>query len=143
MWDALRAHHAAVENRRFETLLDQARAADFSVQAGEMLLDYAKTNIDSDGRKLLIDLLDQAGVAAKRDAMFSGAAINETEGRAVLHTALRNLDGAPVMVDGVDVMDGVLQTLSRMERFAADVRGGVFQGQGGAITDVVNIGIGG
>lgn len=143
MWDALRTHHAAVKDRRFETLVDQARAADFTVQTGDMVLDYAKTNIDSDGRKLLIDLLDQAGVAAKRDAMFSGAAINETEGRAVLHTALRNLDGAPVMVDSVDVMDGVLQTLSRMERFATDVRSGVFQGQGGKITDVVNIGIGG
>ena len=143
MWDALRAHHAGVKNRRFETLVDQARAADFSVQAGDMLLDYAKTNIDSDGRKLLIDLLDRAGVAAKRDAMFSGAAINETEGRAVLHTALRNLDGGAVMVDGADVMPEVLATLDRMARFAADVRGGVFQGQGGQITDVVNIGIGG
>ena len=143
MWEKLKAHHAQVAGRRFETLVDDARAADFSAQAGDMLLDYAKTNIDATGRALLIDLLDQAGVAAKRDAMFAGAPINETEGRAVLHTALRNLDGGPVLVDGHDVMPEVLETLARMERFAADVREGRFAGQGGKITDVVNIGIGG
>jgi glucose-6-phosphate isomerase len=108
-----------------------------------MRLDYAKTNIDATGRGLLVDLLDQTGVAAKRDAMFAGQPINETEGRAVLHTALRNLDGGPVYVDGHDVMPAVLDTLARMESFAADVRSGVFSGQGGKITDVVNIGIGG
>ncbi|WP_377505742.1 glucose-6-phosphate isomerase [Octadecabacter sp. R77987] len=143
MWIALRAHHGAIKDRRFETLVDAARAADFTVQAGDMVLDYAKTNIDETARKLLIDLLDQAGVAAKRDAMFSGAPINETEGRAVLHTALRNLDGGPVMVDGANVMEGVLATLDRMGSFARDVRSGAFTGQGGQITDVVNIGIGG
>ena len=143
MWDKLKAHHAQVADRRFDAMVDAARAADFSAQAGDMLLDYAKTNIDATGRALLIDLLDQAGVAEKRDAMFAGAPINETEGRAVLHTALRNLDGGPVVVDGIDVMPEVLHTLERMERFAADVRNGRFKGQGGAITDVVNIGIGG
>ena len=143
MWDKLRTHHADVAERRFETLVDDARAADFTAQTGDMRLDYAKTNIDAEGRALLIDLLDQTGVAAKREAMFAGAPINDTEGRAVLHTALRNLDGGPVMVDGQDVMPGVLDTLARMEGFAADVREGRFVGQGGAIKDVVNIGIGG
>ena len=85
----------------------------------------------------------QSGVAARRDAMFAGEAINETEGRAVLHTALRNLDGGAVHVEGADVMPQVLATLDRMEAFAEDLRSGAFQGQGGAITDVVNIGIGG
>ncbi|WP_296425756.1 glucose-6-phosphate isomerase [Yoonia sp.] len=143
MWNDLKKHHAQVGHRRFETLLDGARAADFSAQAGDMLLDYAKTNIDATGRALLFDLLAQTGVAAKRDAMFAGAPINETEGRAVLHTALRNLDGGPVVVDGVDVMPEVLQTLDRMAAFAAAVRDGRFAGQGGKITDVINIGIGG
>ncbi|MBE0414843.1 glucose-6-phosphate isomerase [Yoonia sp.] len=143
MWNLLREHHAQVADRRFESLVDADRAAAFSAQAGDMLLDYAKTNIDTYGRAMLIDLLDQTGVAAKRDAMFAGAPINETEGRAVLHTALRNLDGGPVMVDGKDVMPDVRATLARMESFAADVRKGRFVGQGGAITDVVNIGIGG
>ncbi|ARU00609.1 glucose-6-phosphate isomerase [Yoonia vestfoldensis] len=143
VWDNLRAHHAATADRRFETLLDTARADDFSVTAGEMRLDYAKTNIDTTARDLLFDLLDQTGLAAKRDAMFTGAAINETEGRAVLHTALRNLDGGPVMVAGQDVMPDVLATLARMEDFARAVRDGSIRGQGGKITDVVNIGIGG
>ncbi len=143
MWEKLRAHHAKVADRRFETLVDEARAADFVAQTGDMRFDYAKTNIDAEGRALLIDLLAQTDVAAKRDAMFSGASINETEGRAVLHTALRNLDGGPVMVNGQNVMPEVLDTLARMERFANDVREGRFTGQGGKITDVVNIGIGG
>ena len=143
MWDELRQYHAAVKDRRFETLVDTDRAAAFTAQTGDMRLDYAKTNIDEDGRELLLQLLDRSGLAAKRAAMFAGEPINETEGRAVLHTALRNLDGGPVEVDGEDVMPAVLDTLGRMESFAADVREGRFAGQGGKITDVVNIGIGG
>ena len=143
MWDKLKEHHVDVAERRFETLVDAARADAFSAQTGDMLFDYAKTNIDADGRALLIDLLEQTGVAQKRDAMFAGAPINETEGRAVLHTALRNLDGGPVVVDGADVMPGILDTLDRMSAFATSVRDGSFAGQGGKITDVVNIGIGG
>ena len=108
-----------------------------------MLLDYSKTLITKEVRAALIALAETRGVAARRDAMFAGQAINETEGRAVLHTALRNLDGAPVMVEGSDVMPEVRDTLARMEAFAEDVRGGRLKGQGGAITDVVNIGIGG
>ncbi len=143
MWNALKTHHAAVSDRKFIGLVDADRATDFSVIASDMRLDYAKTNIDKTGRDLLIDLLENAGVAAKRDAMFAGEAINETEGRAVLHTALRNLDGDAVMVNGKDVMPDVLQTLASMSAFAEDVRSGAFTGQGGKITDVVNIGIGG
>ncbi len=143
MWDALHAHHATIKDRRFETLVDDARALDFAAQTGDMRLDYAKTNIDATGRKLLIDLLDQAGVAAKRDAMFNGQAINETEGRAVLHTALRNLDGDAVTVDGTDVIPGVRATLQRMITFSKAVRNGRIEGQGGPYTDVINIGIGG
>jgi glucose-6-phosphate isomerase len=143
IWDKLRANHAATATRRIEAMLDADRAADFSAVAGDILFDYAKTNIDDDARALLFDLLDQTGVAAKRDAMFAGAAINETEGRAVLHTALRNLDGGPVLVDGADVMPQVRATLDRMADFATALREGQFRGQGGAITDIVNIGIGG
>lgn len=143
MWDELRAHFDGVKTRRFETMLDGTRADAFSASVGDMRFDYSKTNIDEDGRALLIDLLDRAGVADKRDAMFSGAKINETEGRAVLHTALRNLDGGPVMVDGADVMPDILATLERMDTFATSVRDGTFKGQGGTITDVINIGIGG
>lgn len=143
MWNALTAYHATVADRRFETMLDADRAADFSVRAGDLLFDYSKTNMDATARDLLIGLLGASGVAGRRDAMFSGAMINETEGRAVLHTALRNLDGGPVVVDDVDVIPAVRATLDRMAAFAADIREGRFMGQGGRITDVVNIGIGG
>ena len=122
---------------------DPARATHFSLTHDGMLFDYSKTRIDADVRAALLDLAETQDVAARRDAMFAGQAINETEGRAVLHTALRNLGGDPVLVGGRDVMPDVLETLARMETFAEAVRGGRFTGQGGAISDVVNIGIGG
>ena len=143
-WKRLKEHAAkAAETPILERFEDDGRASDFSVAAGDLLFDYSKTSIDSDGRELMLSMLADAGVAARRDAMFAGEKINETEGRAVLHTALRNLTGTPVVVDGEDVMPGVLGTLGRMEAFARDVRKGRFTGQGGPITDVVNIGIGG
>jgi len=142
-WTKLAATAARVADRPILSLFDESRADDFSVAAGDLLFDYAKTNIDGDTRNFLVSLCDAAGLAAKRDAMFSGATINDTEGRAVLHTALRNLTATPVMVDGADVMPGVLDTLARMGAFAEAVRSGAFVGQGGKITDVVNIGIGG
>jgi glucose-6-phosphate isomerase len=142
-WAALAAHHQAVEDRRILDLFaDAHRAGAFTAIADGMRLDWSKTNIDADGRKLLVALAAASGVEAKRAAMFGGAKINETEGRAVLHTALRDLDG-PVMVEGVNVTPGITATLARMEAFARDVRDGRFMGQGGRITDVVNIGIGG
>ena len=122
---------------------DAGRAEAFSIRLDGMLFDYSKTHISSEARDALLDWAEARDVAARRDAMFAGQAINETEERAVLHTALRNLGGAPVLVDGQDVMPEVLETLARMERFSEDVRQGVVQGQGGKITDVVNIGIGG
>ena len=142
IWAKLAERHAAVKDRPILGLFDEGRAADFSASLGEMLFDYSKTNIDAETRALLIALADGAGVAAKREAMFTGAKINDTEGRAVLHTALRNLGGS-VMVDGRDVMPEVRAVHARMEGFARAVREGRFRGQGGAITDVVNIGIGG
>jgi glucose-6-phosphate isomerase len=145
MFDALKSHHSATRDRPIARLFtdDSDRATGFSVRLGDMLFDYAKTNIDATAREMLIALLDARDVAGRRAAMFGGERINETEDRAVLHTALRNLDGGPVIVDGQDVIPQVRATLARMEDFAADIRKGRFRGQGGAITDVVNIGIGG
>ncbi|MEM7320834.1 MAG: glucose-6-phosphate isomerase, partial [Pseudomonadota bacterium] len=119
------------------------RAAHYTVSTGDMRFDFSKTQISDDVRKALVDLCDQTGLAAKRDAMFGGAKINDTEGRAVLHTALRALDGGQVKVDGQDVMPGVLDTLARMRDFAEDIRSGKRTGAGGTFTDVINIGIGG
>lgn len=143
MWDPLKAHQARIADRRIDGTCDAARAAECQLRAGDTLLDYAKTSIDATARQLLIGLLDQTGVAAKRAAMFAGARINETEGRAVLHTALRNLDGGPVLVAGQDVIPGIRATLARMEAFATEVREGRIAGAEGAYSDIVNIGIGG
>ncbi|MFC3614871.1 glucose-6-phosphate isomerase [Lutimaribacter marinistellae] len=122
---------------------DPDRAGRFSVETGGLLLDYSKTRIDDDVLSALLALCEASGLAGRRAAMFSGVAINETEGRAVLHTALRNLDGGPVDVDGRDVMGDVRETLDRMGRFAAGVRDGTIAAPAGAFTDVINIGIGG
>ena len=144
LWSRIAAHAAQVRGRRIAGLFDTPnRASEFSAAFGDLLFDYSKTNIDTEGRWLLMEIAERAGVARWREAMFAGRRINESEGRAVLHTALRNLDGGPVLVDGADVMPEVRDTLRRMEAFADDVRDGVFEGQGGPITDVVNIGIGG
>lgn len=143
IWQALHDHHGTRGTRPILSLFDAPGRADaFSTRACGMLFDYSKTGIDEQARDLLLALAEGAGLAARRDAMFAGAPINETEGRAVLHTALRNPD-ASVLVAGRDVMPGVRAALARMEAFADDVRAGCFAGQGGAVTDVVNIGIGG
>jgi glucose-6-phosphate isomerase len=141
-WKRLTDKAAAVQGRSILDLFDDGRAGAFSARLDDMLFDYSKTNIDRETLDLLLKIAATADVAAKRDAMFAGARINETEGRAVLHTALRNL-ADPVILDGVDVMGPVRATHARMQAFVRDVREGRFQGQGGAITDVVNIGIGG
>ncbi|WP_172332112.1 glucose-6-phosphate isomerase [Mangrovicoccus sp. HB161399] len=144
IWQKLAAHRAATEDAKIIDLFaaDPKRAEGFSAALGEMLFDYSKTSIDAAALDLLIGLAGDRGVAERREAMFSGEKINDTEGRAVLHTALRNLD-APVVVDGEDVMPEVRATLDRCCAFAEEVRSGAFRGQGGKITDVVNIGIGG
>ncbi|MBJ6371602.1 glucose-6-phosphate isomerase [Sedimentitalea arenosa] len=144
-WAPLKALHAAGTGQRIADLFaeDPGRAAAFSLRLDDMLLDFSKTAVTQEVRRALIALCDAAGLAARREAMFTGAAINTTEGRAVLHTALRNLDGGPVRVEGRDVMPGVRATLDRMRDFAGRVRRGELRGAGGAITDVVNIGIGG
>ncbi|MDE0589709.1 glucose-6-phosphate isomerase [Halocynthiibacter sp. C4] len=146
-FSSLQAKAEAVKSRDIKSLFDDARATDFSQKlesdGGDLLFDYSKTNIDTETFELLLSMAEDANLKGRINAMFTGEKINETEGRAVLHTALRNLDASPVMVDGADVMPDVLDTLARMEAFANDVRSGAYQGQGGKITDVVNIGIGG
>ena len=131
--DELRAR--AKEAPRIEDLMDDARVAAFSTEADGLYFDWSKTNVDGESRALLLHLLDEAGVAEKREAMFAGRKINETEGRAVLHIALRAGPDAVVEVDGQDVMPGVRETLDRMRAFALEARG--------RFDDVVNIGIGG
>ncbi|WP_312526577.1 glucose-6-phosphate isomerase [Paracoccus sp. (in: a-proteobacteria)] len=141
LWTRLTAHRQSQGDLRIETLLDDdARVVEFTCQADGLVFDWSKTTIDAQARDLLLELA--AAVPARRKAMFAGERINETEDRAVLHTALRNLDGQ-VLVDGRDVMPNVRDTHAHMADFARRIRSGRYMGQGGTITDVVNIGIGG
>ncbi len=145
MWDALKASQEDVHDRRILSLFDANpdRAEQFSTTAGDMRLDYSKTNIDAAIRAQLLALCEHVHLDDRREQMFDGAPINETENRSVLHTALRNLDSEPVHVDGTDVLQGVRNTLDRMTEFSGQVRDGTLTGAGGAFTDVVNVGIGG
>lgn len=144
MWHAIESYFEDTKDRSILSLFERPnRAERFSLTTDGLLFDFSKTNIDTQTKWLLLQLIENADVAAKRDAMFAGAAINETEGRSVLHTALRNLAGSPVKVDGDDVMPQIFETLERMKDFSTDVRDGIFVGAGGSITDVINIGIGG
>ncbi|PLS20685.1 glucose-6-phosphate isomerase [Neptunicoccus cionae] len=145
IWQSLSGNFETNASRSILGLFDDPeRFASFSARCGDYLLDYSKTNLDAEAKSLLLDLARSCGVEAKRDAMFAGNAINQTENRAVLHTALRNLSGRPVLVDGVDVMPDVLETLEAMKTFSARVRSGELASASGApFTDVVNIGIGG
>jgi len=123
---------------------DPGRFAQFSVAFDDLLMDYSKCAINAEVMSLLETLAVEGGVAEKRDAMFGGEAINFTEGRAVLHTALRNRSNKPVLVDGKDVMPDVNAVLAAMGAFADGIRSGNLKGATGKpITDVVNIGIGG
>lgn len=123
---------------------DSGRFDAFSARFDDLLMDYSKCAVNAEIMALLENLFDKGGVAEKREEMFSGKAINFTENRAVLHTALRNRSNTPVYVDGKDVMPDVNAVLAAMGKFAQGIRSGSLKGATGkAITDVVNIGIGG
>ncbi|KAK6294373.1 hypothetical protein J4Q44_G00352030 [Coregonus suidteri] len=111
---------------------------------GDILIDYSKNLITEDVMKMLVELGKSRGIEAARDKMFHGDKINFTEGRAVLHVALRNRSNHPIMVDGHDVMPEVNKVLEKMKGFCHKVRSGEWKGwTGKSITDVVNVGIGG
>ncbi|HEY6918567.1 MAG TPA: glucose-6-phosphate isomerase, partial [Tabrizicola sp.] len=142
-WSELQRLHDVNKGCHILDLFDESRAGAFSVTSDGMLFDYSKTNIDAATRAALVKLAEDSGVAEKRAAMFGGEKINDTEGRAVLHAALRAGDAEVIKVDGKDVLPEVRRIRAACAAFARDVRSGAFKGQGGKITDVVNIGIGG
>uniref|UniRef100_A0AAQ5ZPF5 Glucose-6-phosphate isomerase n=1 Tax=Amphiprion ocellaris TaxID=80972 RepID=A0AAQ5ZPF5_AMPOC len=137
-------HMFEADKERFNKLSLSLKTED-----GDILLDYSKNLITDDVMKMLVDLGKSRGIEAAREKMFSGQKINFTEGRAVLHVALRNRSNTPIMVDGKDVMPDVNKVLEKMKGFChfkhfTRVRSGEWKGYTGkAITDVVNIGIGG
>lgn len=145
-WSALQDHFQHIQNHSLRDAFaqDPQRYHKFSLSFNDILFDYSKNRITEETLSLLTALAGQAGLKAKIDAMFSGEIINTTEHRAVLHTALRNRSNTPVYVDGQDVMPDVNRVLAKMRTFCTSVRSGEWKGYSGkAITDVVNIGIGG
>jgi len=145
-WTALAAHQREVASHELRELFaaDPARFQRCSIEAAGLFLDYSKNRIVERTLPLLVSLARQTGVSAKIAAMFAGERINHTEQRAVLHTALRNRSETSVLVDGRDVMPDVQRVLSQMRSFVEGVRAGKLRGHSGkALTDIVNIGIGG
>ncbi len=145
-WAALQNHYDHIRNQSLVESFknDSHRYEKFSLTFDGILFDYSKNLIDENSLPLLLDLARQAGLEAKISAMFAGEKINTTEHRAVLHTALRNRANTPVYVDGKDVMPEINAVLKKMRGFCDRVRSGEWKGYTGkAITDIVNIGIGG
>ncbi|MBS2018310.1 MAG: glucose-6-phosphate isomerase [Deltaproteobacteria bacterium] len=145
-WTALTAHKAEIDKTTMRELFskDRARFEKMSLEACGVFVDWSKHRATDETMRLLFALAKQAGVEAWRDKMFSGEKINGTEGRAVLHVALRNRSKRPILVDGKDVVPDVLAVLAKMRDFTDRVRSGAWKGHTGkTITDIVNIGIGG
>jgi glucose-6-phosphate isomerase len=145
-WKALAAHHARVRDVHLRTLFaeDPTRGERLAVEAAGLHLDYSKHRVTDETMRLLLALAEEVDLRGRIDAMFRGEKINTTEGRAVLHTALRAPRGTRIVVDGEDVVPKVHAVLDRMADFAERVRGGAWKGHTGKrIRAVVNIGIGG
>jgi len=145
-WKALEKHFQETKNNHMRDAFtsDPDRFNKFSIRYNDLLFDYSKNRINAETIKLLIDLVKQAGLAEKTEAMFTGEKINSTEDRAVLHTALRNRGNKPIYVDGKDVMPDINRVLAKMRSFCNKIHSGDWRGYSGKpIKDIVNIGIGG
>ncbi len=145
-WQELAAHRAEVESIHLRDLFEQdpQRATRMYTTAGDLSIDYSKHRITDRTLELLLGLVRAARVEDRRDAMFAGERINVTEGRSVLHTALRLPRGSSLVVDGEDVAAQVHEVLDAMGEFTDRVRSGGWRGATGErIATVVNIGIGG
>ncbi|MDF2431286.1 MAG: glucose-6-phosphate isomerase [Mucilaginibacter sp.] len=142
----LAGHYIDIVSKSLKSLFesDNQRFNKFSIRFDEILFDYSKNRIDEQTVALLIQLAKECSVNDAIDAMFSGEKINVTEGRPVLHIALRNRSNTPIYVDGKDVMPDVNRVLEQMKSFSENIISGKWKGYTGKpITDVVNIGIGG
>jgi len=145
-WKALERHHAEIEDTHLRELFadDPERGSRMTVAAAGLRLDYSKHRATQETLRRLIELARERGLEDRREAMFTGVPINTTEGRAVLHVALRAPAGESIVVDGSDVVPAVHEVLDRMAAFADRVRSGDWKGHTGKrIRNVVNVGIGG
>lgn len=146
-WKSLEAHKAELSNITIQDLFKQEknRFEDYSLTFNnQILVDFSKNNINQTTLSHLRQFAQECSLDSAKEAMFTGEKINRTENRAVLHTALRNRANTPVLVDGKDVMPEVNAVLAKMKDFCQRIISGEWKGYTGkAITDVVNIGIGG
>ena len=145
-WQSLLQHYSIMKNVQIKELFatDPDRFNKFSLYTDDIIFDYSKNNIDNLTLQFLLQLAKDCKLTDAIEAMFAGEKINETENRAVLHTALRNFSGKPVLVDGNDVMPEVFRVLQQMKTFCAKVHSGEWKGYTGSkIKYIVNIGIGG
>jgi glucose-6-phosphate isomerase len=145
-WQALQAHYEQQKHVHLRELFrdDAGRAERFSAKAAGLYLDYSKHRITEQTLGLLLDLANAVGLRQRIDAMFAGEKINTTEGRAVLHVALRAPRDQKIVVDGKDVVPEVHAVLDKMGAFAERVRSGAWLGHTGKrIKNIVNVGIGG
>ena len=145
-WQALKAHHRDIADVHLRDLFaaDPTRGETFTAEGAGLYLDYSKNRITAETVSLLVQLAEERDLAGHRAAMFAGERINVSEGRAVLHTALRLPRDATLVVDGQDVVAEVHAVLDRMAAFADEIRSGAWKGYTGKrIRNVVNIGIGG
>lgn len=139
-------HYISINEHSLKDLFaaDDFRFEKYSIEFNDLLLDYSKNRVNDETLALLRQLAKECQLGAAIEAMFQGEKINETEGRQVLHTALRNQSGKAIFVDGQDVMKDVQAVLAQMESFTNRILSGEWKGYTGkTITDVVNIGIGG
>ena len=145
-WRKLAEHYDRARTVHMRDLFaaDPERFKKFSLRFDDLLVDYSKNLITAETVGLLVELAREAGLSDAIEKMFTGDKINETENRAVLHTALRNRVNRPVLLDGTDVMPEVNEVLEKMRTFSENIRSGDWKGfTGKKITDIVNIGIGG
>ena len=145
-WKSLQQHFVEMQNVHMKTLFesDGERFSKYSLTTGDILFDYSKNIITEKTIQLLIELAKDCRLTTAIEAMFNGEKINETENRAVLHTALRNFSGKPVISDGKDVMPEVKAVLSQMKTYCNKIHNGELKGYTGKkIKYIVNIGIGG
>jgi len=145
-WMNLEEHFQKMKTIQMKDLFkkDKQRFHKFSLDFENILIDYSKNIITNKTMRLLLKLADEINLKSAINDMFSGEKINVTEGRAVLHTALRNRSNEPVLFEGKDVMPDVNKVLKQMKEFSDKITSGLWKGfTGRAITDIVNIGIGG
>jgi len=145
-WKTLQQHYTKISQSHMRDMFEQdpERFEKFSLKLNDILFDYSKNIISSETMDELFRLADDCEVTEWIARMFAGESINQTENRAVLHTALRNRDGLPVMVNGEDIMPAICEEHTRVKKLAEAIRTRAWRGfHNQPITDVVNIGIGG